>query len=136
MAKKVEGERSTRSERLDERGERLDAVLQKLREAGGPGATAATDEFASILGSAGVDEKAQNTNSLEVEIVDFTIPRITEPTIFHPSQSISLLEHFLNDLLPTLGESEELNGLAVRVISDEISRQREVLDRLQAGIAA
>jgi hypothetical protein len=121
-------------------GERLDVVLERLRqsgEAGQAGETAATDEFAAILGTAGIDERrTRDHSSLETDIVDFTIPRITEPGIFNPSKSIALLEHFLRDLLPNLDESEELRVLAARVIGDEISRQRDVLERLQAGIAA
>jgi hypothetical protein len=125
MAKKIEGDR-------------LDVALAKLRQSGetGPaGAAAAPEEFAKIL-NAGIDErKTQDHTSLESEIVDFTIPRITEAGIFQPGKSIALLEHFLDDLLPTLDESEELRVLAARVISDEISRQRDVLERLHDGLA-
>jgi hypothetical protein len=120
-------------------GERLDVVLERLRQTGSTGATGAAvgaEEFASILGAGGAGEKAPQHNSLEADVIDFTIPRISEPGIFSASRSISLLQHFLEDLLPTLEESEELRVLAARVIGDEISRQRDVLERLQAGIVA
>jgi hypothetical protein len=121
-------------------GERLDVVFSRLRQSEGierPDIVAPPKEFTPIGDSESVEERrAEEHDSLEADIVDFTIPRITEPGIFHASRSISLLEHFLDDLLPTLDESEELRVLAARVISDEISRQRDILDRLQAGIAA
>ena len=127
MAKKIEGDR-------------LDVALAKLRqsgEAGQAGAAEATADFAKVLVNATIDERrTQDHGSLEAEIVDFTIPRITEPGIFSAGKSIALLEHFLDDLLPHLDESDELRVLAARVIGDEISRQRDVLERLQAGIAA
>jgi hypothetical protein len=127
MAKKIEGDR-------------LDVALAKLRQsaaAGEAGAATAPEEFAKVITNVTVDERrTQDHSSLEAEVVDFVIPRITEPGIFHAGKSIALLEHFLDDLLPHLDESEELRVLAARVIGDEISRQREVLERLQAGIAA
>lgn len=118
-------------------GERLDVILDRMRQSGEVTGTPSPDEFASVLGSARANGQfPQQGGSLEADIVDFTIPRISEPSIFHASRSISLLEHFLHNLLPTLDESEELRVLAAKVISDEISRQRDVLERLQAGLAA
>jgi hypothetical protein len=117
-------------------GERLDVVLERLRQPGEVDQTALPEAFSAILGAAGADDRATHGRSLETDLIDFTIPRISEPGIFHASRSISLLEHFLNDLLPTLDESEELRTLAAKVIGDEISRQRDILERLQAGIAA
>jgi hypothetical protein len=121
-------------------GERLDVVFGRLRQSDGverPEAVVPPKEFFPIGDGDSVEERrTEESESLESDLVDFTIPRITEPSIFHASRSISLLEHFLDDLLPNLDESEELRVLAARVIGDEISRQREVLNRLQAGIAA
>lgn len=121
-------------------GERLDVVFSRLKHPDGaerPDDVAPPKEFTAIAGSDSIEERrAEEHDSLEADIVDFTIPRITEPGIFNANRSIALLEHFLDDLLPNLDESEELRVLAARVISDEISRQRDVLDRLQAGIAA
>jgi hypothetical protein len=133
-------QRAGRTARKPAEGERLDVVLERLRQTGETGATGAPvgpEDFASILGAAGVGQRApQHNNSLEADVVDFTIPRITEPGIFSASRSISLLQHFLDDLLPTLEESDELRVLATKLINDEISRQRDVLERLQAGIVA
>jgi hypothetical protein len=118
-------------------GERLDLVLQRLRQAGEtdrPGEVA-SKEFTDIL--TGVDERrSSGHDSLEAEIIDFIIPRIGEPSIFHSSRAITLLEYFLKDLLPLIDEGEEFSEQVFRVIKDEIDRQRDVLDRLQAGIAA
>lgn len=132
-------QRAGRTARKPE-GERLDVVLERLRQTGETGAAGApvgAEDFASILGAGGVGQRApQHNNSLEADVVDFTIPRITEPGIFSASRSISLLQHFLDDLLPTLEESDELRVLATKLINDEISRQRDVLERLQTGIVA
>jgi hypothetical protein len=133
-------QRSTVSRTQRKEGERLDVVLERLRQTGEtvatPGSVSAED-FASILGAGGVGQRApQHNNSLEADVVDFTIPRINEPGIFSASRSIALLQHFLDDLLPTLEESDELRVLATRLINDEISRQRDVMERMQAGIVA
>jgi hypothetical protein len=122
-------------------GERLDDALARLRQTGQSGATgateapASTDEFASILGAGGVGQRAARHNSLEADVVDFTIPRITKPDILTPSNAISLLERFLVDDLPNL-EGGELRVLATRLIKDEISKLRDILERQQAGIVA
>ena len=123
MARKVEGER-------------LDVLLERMRQSGEVSPTLSPEEFAIAIGSARADGRFPKQGSLEADIVDFTIPRISEPNIFHASRSISLLEHFLENLLPNLDDSEELRILAAKVIGDEISRQRDVLERLQAGLAA
>lgn len=129
-------QRAGRTARKPE-GERLDVVLERLRQTGEAGAAVGAEDFASILGAGGVGQRApQHNNSLEADVVDFTIPHITEPGIFSASRSISLLQHFLDDLLPTLEESDELRVLATKLINDEISRQRDILERLQTGIVA
>lgn len=69
-------------------------------------------------------------------IVDFVMPRISDPALFQGGRSISILEQLASDILPNLEESEELRSLAGAVIADEIARHREFLARLHGGIAA
>jgi hypothetical protein len=68
-------------------------------------------------------------------IADFVMPRISDPTLFQGSRSISILERLACDILPNLEESEELRSLAGAIINDEIERHRELLARLDGGIA-
>jgi hypothetical protein len=69
-------------------------------------------------------------------IVDFVMPRISDPTIFQGGRSISILEQLASDILPNLEESSELRSLAGAIIADEIARHRELQSRIHAGIAA
>jgi hypothetical protein len=69
-------------------------------------------------------------------IVDFVMPRISDPTIFQGGRSISILEQLASDILPNLEESSELRSLAGAIIADEIARHRELQTRIHAGIAA
>jgi hypothetical protein len=69
-------------------------------------------------------------------IVDFVMPRISDPTIFQGGRSISILEQLASDILPNLDESSELRSLAGAIIADEIARHRELQTRIHAGIAA
>jgi hypothetical protein len=69
-------------------------------------------------------------------IVDFVMPRISDPTIFQGDRSISILEQLASDILPNLEESSELRSLAGAIIADEIARHRELLTRIHSGIGA
>lgn len=79
MARKVEGER-------------LDVVLERLRDSGEIAPALSPEEFDAFLGAAGAEKRGSpEGRSLETALIDFTIPRITEPNIFHASRSILLL---------------------------------------------
>ena len=113
-------------------GERLDVVLQKLREKGEALSLDATEEFEALLNNAG---RAAANSSIEAQLINYVMPLIKDGSIFQENQTIRLLEHLRNDVLPQWTESPEMTRLATRVIDDEISRYNDLRERRQAGIA-
>ncbi len=65
------------------------------------------------------------------------MPKIADPSILQPSRALPLLRALLSDVLPRAGRSNEnAQQLAATVIGNEISRSRELLDRLHQGLSA
>ncbi|HLK82471.1 MAG TPA: hypothetical protein VKT99_13410 [Xanthobacteraceae bacterium] len=93
-------------------------------------------EFETLIGVAGRRASPAAIRSPHQCIVDFVMPRISDPTIFQGGRSISILEQLASEILPHLEESDELRSLAGAIIADEIARHRELLIRLHSGIAA
>jgi hypothetical protein len=93
-------------------------------------------EFEALISITGRRASAAAIRSPHQCIVDFVMPRISDLTIFQGGRLISILEQLASDILPNLEESDELRSLAGAVIADEITRHRELLIRLHAGIAA
>jgi hypothetical protein len=67
-------------------------------------------------------------------IAEFAEPRISDPAILQGGRPLSILERIAADLVPTLGENEELRSLAGKVIADEIDRHRRLAAQLLTGI--
>jgi len=93
-------------------------------------------DFETLISIAGRRASAGTGRSPHQCIVDFVMPRISDPTVFQGGRSISILEQLASDILPNLEENDELRSLAGAVIADEIARHRELLMRLHSGIAA
>lgn len=93
-------------------------------------------EFETLISIADRRASAAAIRSPHQCIVDFVMPRISDPAIFQGGRSISILEQLASDILPHLEESDELRSLAGAIIADEIARHRELLMRLHSGIAA
>jgi hypothetical protein len=93
-------------------------------------------EFETLIRITGQRASATAIRSPHQCIVDFVMPRISDPTIFQGDRSISILEQLASDILPNLEESSELRSLAGAIIADEIARHRELLTRIHAGIGA
>lgn len=114
-------------------GQRLDIVLQKLRE---------SDKSASVLDLQEIPEfvkdstnRAVHESSLETLLIDFIMPIVSDAGIFQDSQAIMLLEYLRDDLLPYMDDNEDLTSLATQIIDDEIARHDLIRERRQAGIA-
>ena len=120
--------------------ERLDVVLERLSPSTPQGpaiAPADQEDFVLPLGKpdrpgGGLASKP----SLRDDIVDFVMPRISEPAILRYDRSVPLLEYLVSDLLPQLGEGSELHALATTLVSDEIARHRALIGRIYQGLAA
>jgi hypothetical protein len=93
-------------------------------------------DFETLISIAGRRASASTGRSPHQCIIDFVMPRISDPTVFQGGRPISILERLASDILPNLEENDELRSLAGAVIADEIARHRELLMRLHSGIAA
>jgi hypothetical protein len=92
-------------------------------------------DFEALIDIAGRRAAAAMIRSPRQCIADFVMPRISDPSVFQGSRSISILERIASDILPNLEESEELRSLAGAVIADEIERHRELLARCHGAIS-
>lgn len=70
--------------------------------------------------------------SLDEILIEFVMPRIPDPAILH--QSVSILQHCVTHLVPSLEGGEQLRTFARTLMHDEIERHRELRGRLQRGI--
>ncbi len=116
-------------------GQRLDVILQRLRESDVPASIPGVEDFPVIAKKETTEREAQQS-STESLLIDFIMPIISDPGIFQDNRAILLLEYLRDDVLPHLDESEELTSLATQVIDDEIARHDLVREKRQSGIAA
>lgn len=114
-------------------GQRLDIVLQKLKESDKPSSILDIHEIPEF--DAEVSDSPEQEGSIETLLIDFIMPMVSDISIFHDSRAIMLLEHLRDELLPYLDDNEELASLATQVLDDEIARHVLIRERRQAGIA-
>jgi hypothetical protein len=74
--------------------------------------------------------------SLRMEVIDYIKPKISDPSILHASNAISILEDFVSNRLSTLEGTEEIHQLAKKIILNEIERHRAFLNRRHHVISA
>lgn len=115
-------------------GERLDVIIQKMRDRGEAAPIAGAQEFEEFL-KPGVDRTAPQSR-IEAQLVDYLMPIIKDGSIFQEGRTISLLEHLRDYLLPQWNGTPEMAELASRVIEDEIYRYRALRERRQECVAA
>lgn len=119
-------------------GQRLDVVLQRLKESDKPSSVLdihEIPEFDAELADDFESSGSEQQGSIETLLIDFIMPVVSDIGIFHDSRAIMLLEHLRDELLPYLDNNEELASLATQVIDDEIARHDLIRERRQAGIA-
>jgi hypothetical protein len=120
--------------------EPADVGLDRLSPPGAEpdaGANAAGfEEFTALLKVAEgrVSGLAARTSPSE-DLADFIMPRLSQPAILQGGRSLAILEHLVTAVIPTFEESHQLRSLAMAVIAAEITRRRDLLDRLHRGIA-
>src|SRR5215831_3158002 len=103
--------------------ERLDVVLERLSPSSAQRPAigqADPEDFVLPLGKPDASVGGFANPSLRDDIVDFVMPRISEPAILRHERSVPLLEFLVSDLLPELEEGSELRARATTLISDEI----------------
>lgn len=74
---------------------------------------------------------AGNGRSLDEALLDFVMPRVTEPAIL--KRSASILQACISELVPHLNGGTQLRELATSLMTDEIERHRELLGRMREG---
>lgn len=115
-------------------GQRLDVVLQRIRERDGPNAILdiePTEEY----GGDGIGYRPPLT-SVEALLTDFVMPLITDPAIFEEYFRRGLLEDLRRDWLPGLEDNPEMQALLDKVIEEEIERLDIVCEHRQSAIAS
>jgi hypothetical protein len=120
--------------------EPVDFGLDRLGPPTGvPGADAGAsevDEFSALLKVAERRLSAvEARTSPSEDLADFIMPRLTQPAILQGGRSLAILEHLVTSVIPSLEESHQLRSLATAAIAAEITRRRDLLDRLHQGIA-
>ena len=117
-------------------GQRLDIVLQKLRESDKPAAILELQEVQESPKLAkDASGRLEQESSLETVLIDFIMPIVSDAGIFQDDRAIMLLSYLRDELLPNMDDSEELHSLATLIIDDEIARHHFVNERRQASIA-
>jgi hypothetical protein len=120
-------------------GERLDIVLQRLRDKGDTSVLPASDEFEALLNQP--TEGATAEGSMESQLIDFIMPIIKDAGILQENRTIALLEHLRDQVLPHLfpqlmDASQPHLSSVLEVVNEEIARYVDLRERRQAGIAA
>jgi hypothetical protein len=100
------------------------------------GANAAeVDEFSALVKVAERLSAVEARTSPSEDLEDFIMPRLTQPAVLQGGRSLAILEHLVAAVIPSLEESHQLRSLATAAIAAEITRRRDLLDRLHQGIA-
>ena len=118
-------------------GQRLDVALQRLRETDTP--SAVTDLVSVTAASQKHDGDGHGDtadHSPQMRLVDFIMPTISNPAIFHDHNAVLLLEHLRDEVLPHLTDDPELTEIVTKVIDDELDRHRFVRECRMSGIAS
>jgi hypothetical protein len=115
-------------------GQRLDVVLQKLRDRELAPEVFNREEFRTFFNKDKSDRPVSD-QSPEAMLIDFIMPLISDAGIFQDNQAITLLEYLRDDVLHLISENPEVSELATKVIEDEIARHRFVHERRHSGIA-
>jgi hypothetical protein len=117
--------------------QRLDVVLAETARTAPDAATRVQIEaFESLLRTRYKDARRLPFDSVREEISDFIMPRIGNPGIFNSARYMEILGDVIARILPSMGESDEISGIAINVIEEEIERHREVQDRIYQALGA
>jgi hypothetical protein len=97
----------------------------------------AIDEFATLLRDTQRHHQLkESAGLLRAAIIEFVTPRLSDSEILRSDRRVALLEHVISELLPRLVDGDGGRSLALKVMRDEVTRQRQLLALLQHGIAA
>ena len=122
--------------------QRLDIVLaETARTTTDPATRAQVEAFEALIRSRYKDPRYKESqrlpfDSVRDEIIDFIMPRIGNPGILNSSRYMELLGHVVEQILPSLGEGDEIREIATALIEEEMERHRELQDRIYQALGA
>jgi len=94
-----------------------------------PSKTATDFGFEELFEQSARRERVQKARSPKQLVAAFVEPSIADMAPFMGGGALAILERIAADIIPTLGDNEELRSLARAVINDEIARHRELTRR-------
>jgi hypothetical protein len=109
--------------------QRLDRALTEAGKRADPVSRAQIEAFETALR---VRRRGSLTHgaSLRSEIHHLTMPEITDPGIFGNERTMNLLDHVINNVLPTLDTTEDVASIAKAMLEEEIDRRRDLQARM------
>jgi len=93
-------------------------------------------EFLHTTAPLFLEDPRAERNSPSQDIADFIMPKLAEPGLLQAGRSLIILEELMGTILPTFEDSEEFQSVATAVIHSEITRRRDLQERLHRGISA
>jgi hypothetical protein len=118
-------------------GQRLDVILAQIaRTTTDPATRAQVEGFEALLRARYNDLRRPAFHSVREEMTDFIMPRIGNPDIWNSSRFMDLLGHVVTQIVPSLGESDEITGIAIAIIEEEMERHRDLQDRIHQAVGA
>jgi hypothetical protein len=64
------------------------------------------------------------------------MPRVANSGIFNSMRYMEILNRVVEQVLPSLGESDEISAIAIAVIEEEMERHRELQERIYQALGA
>jgi hypothetical protein len=117
--------------------QRLDVVLaEAARTTTDPATRAQIEAFESFLRTRYRDPHRLPFASVRDAISDFIMPRVGNPAIFNSARYMEILRDVVEQILPSLGETDDIREIAIAVIEDEMERHRELQDRIYQALGA
>lgn len=117
--------------------QRLDVVLaETARVTTDPATRAQIEAFESLIRTRHKDARFLPFSSIHDEIVNFVMPRVANSGIFNSMRYMEILNRVVEQVLPSLGESDEISAIAIAVIEEEMERHRELQERIYQALGA
>lgn len=117
--------------------QRLDVVLaEAARTATDPATRAQVEAFESLIRTRYKDSQRLPFDSIRDQIADFVMPRVGNSGIFNSTRYMQILKDVAEQILPAMGENDDVSGIAIAVIREEMQRHRELQERIYQALGA
>ncbi|WP_312271129.1 hypothetical protein [Pseudomonas sp.] len=103
-----------------------EASSESLRRTGSVARARQSEVFESLLRL----RSRTPFKSLRNELAELIGPPVNDPGIFSPGNSLQVLEHIIDTVLPRLDAEPEIKALAASLLEQEIQQRRELGMRL------